>query len=133
MTSDSKHDKMSYMTSSKLTVKEIADGYLDPATGKCAKEMLQKLTVEDVLSVYSGINGKCCCGCSGQHYFRTATQVLGGKRRGYAVPDEDVSDMMVKTVLDKIKASGDVENLTSCLSTVIGERLYIVYLMLHGE
>lgn len=24
-------------------------------------------TLADVKSVYSGVNGKCCCGCSGKH------------------------------------------------------------------
>lgn len=86
---------------------------------------LRNLTWQEVSSVYSGINGRCCCGCSGQHRsssFRT-------KKENYHV----INDKQVRRVL-KILQSADPKNVecgTSYFSTVIPgnafDRLYIVY------
>ena len=88
-----------------------------------------RLTVERVLSVYSGQDGKCCCGCSGKHYYASVHVEAASKRRGYAVTPDEVSDQMVRKVVKIINAQSaelvDVD--ASFLSTVIGRRLYIAY------
>ena len=62
---------------------------------------------EKITSVYSGKNGKCCCGCSGKHY-----------RDG----------PMVKKVVNIIQAHPEkMEQGTNHTAVVIGNRLYIAY------
>lgn len=86
------------------------------------------LQVDDVLSVYSGRNGACCCGCSGTHSYNSKYKDLGTKRRGYEVKDEDVNDRQVRRVLNIIKKAEKVNEEYSYLATVVKNRLYIVYL-----
>lgn len=84
-----------------------------------------------VLSVYSGKNGACCCGCSGKHYYNSALKEEAGKDRGYEVDDDEVNDKMIKKVINILKGkapSGQIEADCNFISTVIGERLYIAYL-----
>ena len=63
----------------------------------------------DVVSVYSGKAGKCCCGCSGKHRASAHRQVAA-KSRGYAVDDDEVSDRSVKLIYRKVKAAFDGRN-----------------------
>jgi hypothetical protein len=86
------------------------------------------LTTDDIISVYSGRNGACCCGCSGTHWYNSKYKALGSKSRGYAVKDEEVNDRQVKRILNIIKKADKVEDDYTCLATVVGNRLYIVYL-----
>ena len=89
--------------------------------------VIKKLTTEDVLSVYSGKNGRCCCGCAGEHYDGTLYQKETGRK---------VSDRMVKKVcriINEAIDSGEAENGGNNISTVIGERLYICYLISEKE
>jgi len=86
------------------------------------------LKVEDVLSVYSGIDGKCCCGCSGKHTYNPMYVDEGTKKRGYPVKESEVSKRVVSMVLNKVKGSMQAEVDGDMVTTVIGRRLYIVYL-----
>lgn len=74
------------------------------------------ITLNDVKNVYSGVNGKCCCGCSGTYY---------------AWPDEDEfgrrSPRMVKKVLKIVNESADIEWGGNHAAAVVGKRLYVVY------
>lgn len=89
---------------------------------------LSNLEAWNVLSVYSGKDGKCCCGCAGKHYYNPAYLTLGGERRGYAVEDDECSARMVKKVVKLLKENAaDVEVGDNNLAVVIGKRVYIAY------
>jgi hypothetical protein len=32
-------------------------------------KMANQIDITKITSAYSGINGKCCCGCAGKHYY----------------------------------------------------------------
>ena len=75
--------------------------------------MTTELTIANVVSAYSGRNGKCCCGCSGTHY--TAAE----------------NPAQVTRILNKItntRTPENVEELSNCVCLVVGRRLYIAYL-----
>lgn len=92
-------------------------------------ESATTLTSEDVLSVYSGKNGKCCCGCAGKHSYSSRYMSEASKRRGYEVKSEEVDDRTVTRVLNIIKKnSHDAEFAFSHVAVVVGSRLYIAYL-----
>jgi len=96
-----------------------------------------KLEISQIASVYSGKDGKCCCGCSGKHYYAKAHQAASSKNRGYEVTDDEVSDRMVKKVVTKINdvmaMPADIQRAyqldvdSSYVSIVDGTRLYIAY------
>ena len=81
---------------------------------------LTDLTPKDIMSAYSGKDGKCCCGCSGKHY--TSSHATA--------PRSPINDKMVNKILRILQAApaNEVDNMGSCISTVIGTRLYIIYL-----
>lgn len=82
-----------------------------------------------VTSVYSGKANRCCCGCSGKHYYKNETRELAGKNRGYEIEDEEISDSMVKRIIKKIQENISIsENMDTCISIELGERLYIAYI-----
>jgi hypothetical protein len=56
----------------------------------------------EVRSVYTGRVGKCCCGCAGNHRYASASREASGKRRGYPIQDDEVSDRSVSIVVNKI-------------------------------
>jgi hypothetical protein len=91
-------------------------------------DSVKDLQFEDVLSVYSGRDGACCCGCSGTHSYNSLYKDLGSKTRGYPVTDRELNDRQVRRVLNIIKKAEKVEDDRVCISTVVGKRLYIVYL-----
>lgn len=74
------------------------------------QEFIASLTEKDIMSVYSGVNGKCCCGCSGKHTYNPLYKELGGENRGYALDDEDCNARTVKTILNKIKKNASLMN-----------------------
>lgn len=87
------------------------------------------LTTDNVLSVYSGKDGRCCCGCSGKHFYASAHVEAASKDRGYDVKPEEVSDKMIRKVIGILNAAKaeDVQRHAHFLATTIGERLYIAY------
>jgi hypothetical protein len=88
--------------------------------------------VNEIASVYSGKDGKCCCGCSGKHYYASAHRAEASKHRGYEVSDEEVSNRMVTRVANILSGAAADEikrNSECCYSTVVGKRVYIVYLV----
>lgn len=80
-----------------------------------------------VKSVYSGTNGKCCCGCSGKHTYASAHVMEVGAKRGYAVQDDQISDRTVNLICNKVEKLPINYATSNCLSAVSGKRLYIVY------
>lgn len=103
---------------------------------KLTQEQLDRvaaLALEDVVSVYSGKPGKCCCGCAGNHRYALAHVVSGvaAKSRGYAVDADEVNDRQVRKVLRVVQENigrDDVDAMEDGFaSVVVGGRLYIVY------
>ena len=90
-----------------------------------------KIDISKVRQVYSGKDGKCCCGCAGKHTYASAFREECSKSRGYPVEDEDISDRTVRMIVKKVQAQIDIGNIQyekkDFISTVIGERLYVVY------
>jgi hypothetical protein len=89
-------------------------------------EALRALKWEEVSSVYSGKNGKCCCGCAGTHW-------SSNFRKQDPKYPKTVDDRQVRRVL-KVLQSADPKNVecgTNYFSTVLPgsafDRLYIVY------
>jgi hypothetical protein len=92
---------------------------------------IQTLTPADVLSVYSGKNGRCCCGCSGKHSYNSASIAEATEHRGYAVTSDEVNDRQITRVLRLIQAEGDkvkVDTDYGNISAVVGARLYVAYI-----
>lgn len=93
---------------------------------------VSELTVNDVMSVYSGKDGKCCCGCAGKHSYNSKFTAEGTKNRGYKVETADVNDAMVKRVLNVVQRAfanddASAEIGANFASVVVGNRVYIVY------
>jgi hypothetical protein len=95
------------------------------------------IKASDVMSVYSGKAGSCCCGCSGKH--ATAYRVSAGDDRGYAVGEEECSDRTVSLILRKLKFAldsglkhnvcpGHEGGFVSHVSVEVGNRLYVAYM-----
>ena len=80
-----------------------------------------------IISVYSGIKGKCCCGCAGKHRYASAYRKLASKDRGYEVRDEEVSDRSVKIISNKVLNHKDSEHNGAHSSLVSGNRVLVVY------
>jgi len=90
------------------------------------------LEQKQIASVYSGQNGKCCCGCAGKHYYSSDWVKEASEDRGYDVGPEEVSDRMIKRVtniLIKLDAVGDIDDKIEgrFWSAVVGNRLYVAY------
>jgi hypothetical protein len=95
---------------------------------------IKEVQVDDVMSVYSGRDGCCCCGCAGNHRYASKHVKVAGKYRGYKVRPEEVSDRSVKLTLNKLKKNADKVNHSvgygsDFYSLVTGNRLNIVYLL----
>jgi hypothetical protein len=80
-----------------------------------------------IISVYSGIDGKCCCGCAGKHRYASAYRKLASKVRGYEVTDEEISDRSVKIISNKILNNKNSEHNGDHSSLVSGQRILIAY------
>lgn len=92
----------------------------------------EKIKLENVKSVYSGINGRCCCGCSGKHTYPSTDIKAAGKARGYEIQQEEISDRTVKMMINKINKQIELNNIEydeeDFISCVVGNRVYIAYL-----
>lgn len=82
------------------------------------------LSTSDVIQVYSGINGKCCCGCSGTHTYNPLYKDIASEQRGYEVDDDQCSEKTVKRILNKIKKNLDAVDCfeSDFVSVVLGKR-----------
>lgn len=68
------------------------------------------LTLDQIESVYSGKDGKCCCGCAGKH-----SSDVRNKAR-------------ILRLVQEGERCGEVEFGETYAARVIGTRLYIVYI-----
>lgn len=91
------------------------------------KTIAASLALDDVLSVYSGKPGKCCCGCSGLHRYASRFRREASEGRGYKVTDDEVNDTRVKRLLGIVQDAPEVEVGSNNVSAVVDGRLYVVY------
>lgn len=94
---------------------------------------LAAFTTDTVANVYSGKNGKCCCGCAGTHRYATRFADKATVSRGYAVTAEEINDTQVRRVLNTLLAAESPEELEFAddrthVARVVNGRLYIAYL-----
>lgn len=85
------------------------------------------ISPDDIISVYTGRDGECCCGCAGDHIYHSTKQTEGSEHRGYAVGDDEVDDKKFQWIIDVINQALKTEDLGSCISTVVGDRIFIAY------
>src|ERR1041385_7510368 len=86
------------------------------------------INVNDVMSVYSGLDGACCCGCAGKHTYASQYQAVASKHRGYTVDNDEVSDRTVKMIVRKMNQyPGKMEHDLGHVAVVVNTRLYIAY------
>jgi hypothetical protein len=91
-------------------------------------ETLCTLTPADVMSVYSGKAGRCCCGCAGKHRYSSVHRAVGSTNRGYKVEDKEVNDAQVRRVLGIVQKNAGLATAGgNHFAVVLGERLYVVY------
>jgi|SRR5579864_9718701 len=113
-----------------------------------ANEIVQSLTVADIMQAYSGKPG-CACGCNGKYHVAEHAVEAQTKSNGYAPSPEDVSNKQVLRILRQVQAaaldSTYVEDLNKhdraevcwnvaddlqyITATVSPRRVYTVYLM----
>lgn len=85
-----------------------------------------QINPSDISSVYSGKDGKCCCGCAGKHTYASATREAAGKHRGYPITDDEVNNATVRLIVSKMNAAGPEED-GNHYHVTVGSRLYIAY------
>ena len=82
----------------------------------------------EVMSVYSGRDGRCCCGCAGKHSYASQFQIAAGKHRGYKVDDDEMNDRMVTRIAKLIENNLDKAKWgDNNVSLVVENRLYVAY------
>ena len=85
------------------------------------KQKNPKIDINKVKKVYSGINGRCCCGCSGKYSYASKDGLSDLK---------EVNDRTVKMITNKINCLADDSSFEineTYASVVVGNRLYIAY------
>lgn len=91
------------------------------------------LNPADFNQVYSGIDGKCCCGCAGKHTYSGKVEGKGKELRGYEFDADEVNERTFLMMLRKIERflnAGSHLDINECpqyVSVVVGNRLYIAY------
>jgi hypothetical protein len=81
---------------------------------------IQTLTANDIVSVYSGKPGECCCGCKGTHY-RSSSSPLESTIK--------TSDTMVLKVLRGMQANEELVQVDEGhIWMELRGRLFIAYL-----
>ncbi len=102
----------------------------DALSTLCALAALTAFTKETTVSVYSGKDGKCCCGCAGTYRYNSRLVATGSANRGYEVTADEINDAQVTRVLRAI-AEGDVSGLEfgdNHVARVVNGRLFVAYL-----
>ena len=94
----------------------------------------QPIDIDKVMSVYSGVDGRCCCGCSGKHTTASKYREMRGKILGRPVKDDEINDRTVTMIVNRINkaiAAGaeSLEYGTSYVSIINGKRNWIAYLL----
>ena len=84
---------------------------------------LDAVTIDDVLTSYTGRAHNCRCGCKGTYKCTEARRELNGKRRGYKVDDNEVSDRSVQQTLNRLKFQNGLFPVS--ISQGLGEELIV--------
>ena len=64
---------------------------------------LERVEKEELtMCSYNGRPG-CMCGCNGKYSYTKKLQEFSGKNRGYSVDDEEISDIVVKRMINRFK------------------------------
>jgi arginase family enzyme len=92
-----------------------------------------ELNINDVISVYCGKAGECCCGCCGTHTYKNSTRKEASKQCGHEVTDDEINDKIVQRVINKINKeiknnNKDLIIKDDFVSVDKGTRRYIAYL-----
>lgn len=103
----------------------------DAKTGKVTENTVEVAvpTINNIISVYSGKPG-CMCGCNGNHRYHPEMIAEAGKRRGYAIGEDEVSARSIKVVITKILNAGvhtDEGNEGKYIFAEAGNRVYTAY------
>lgn len=99
---------------------------------------IQDVNVTDVLRVYSGVDGKCMCGCSGKYTTNPLYQAIASELRGYRIDNDECSLRTVKRILNKVKKASNVKREDDYFYFTDYERsrngrIYVVYLVPSDE
>lgn len=97
--------------------------------------MKTQIDIDGVMRVYSGINGKCCCGCAGKYAYASKYRKIASKEQDCKIGDDEISDRTVKTIVNKMNKFLAIlgnhpeypDLLKKFVSIVKGTRLYIAY------
>lgn len=94
-----------------------------------------RITFDEVAHAYSGAASKCCCGCSGKHYYAAPT----GDYRGGGTANDHVQ---IIRIMGKVNAALIAQTDADCaarpeidlnreyspyIAATYGNRIYIVY------
>ena len=86
------------------------------------------MTEKDVLSVYVGRIGKCCCGCSGKHTYNPDHREEGSANRGYTVGPEECDIIDIRHVLGLVQEAAAVAEFgVNNISIETATRVFVVY------
>ncbi len=78
--------------------------------------------ISKVTKAYSGIDGKCCCGCSGNYYYNTIKPLPS------YMDESDIKVSQVRRIVNLINNNlSNADSDTNYTCVVIGKRLYIAY------
>lgn len=93
---------------------------------------LAAMTTDDVMQVYSGADGKCCCGCAGEHTYNPKHRRAASADHGYEIGAELCDEQRVGHVLRKVqreaaKGGNNVTFGSNNVAAVVGRRIHIVY------
>lgn len=96
---------------------------------------LKSLDRNSIQSVYSGKPG-CTCGCRGKHSYAEAHRAVTSKLRGYEVSNDEISELSITRVLNRMLKNADKVELTVFnsdnsmhFSFSTETRIYIIYLL----
>ena len=83
--------------------------------------------MRNILSVYSGKQGRCMCGCSGKYTYNPQFRKEGSLRRGYEVTAEDCNERTVKMIAKKVLTNPLVKYEDDYAYVDTDTRSYVVY------
>lgn len=70
---------------------------------------LYEVEAKDVIQVYSGVDGRCMCGCSGKHTYNPMYRDIASEEHGYEIDEDQCSLRTIKLILGKVKRASNVE------------------------
>ena len=96
------------------------------------EELTSLVSLDKISSVYVGKPDICMCGCAGTYFYTSKNVAWSSKDRGYKVTSDEVNNVKVKRVLNKIMKNvqdGVEVQDNYILTLILGKRQYTIYLM----